>query len=227
MATLQMHPSISTPELGAALLTPVQRLPRYVMLLSTLKNATPLIHPEYEKINKALELISEITSHVNTAIATSECANQLLKSGIHLEPGRKLLKENIMRKVSRKGVHLRRIALCNDVLIYDGNRYFKLDTVTVLDPTISMNISSKLRRDVIPIADPHTMFQILTPNKSFALQSDSKQSWIDAIQDAKKAYMETLNAQAPHADQLAPVWIPDQSVGSCMRCSDIFRVWKR
>lgn len=197
------------------------------MLLRSLRSLTPVNHPEYGSISKAFDLISSITEHVNTAIATSEAADHLLKNGIRLEPGRKLLRQDTMRKVSRKGVQLRRLALCNDTLIYDGDRYFRLDTVTVLDPAKSMDISCKLRNGVVPIGDAMTMFQILTPNKSFALQSERKYQWIASIQEAKSAYMDTLNAHSLAVEELAPVWIPDQSVGSCMRCSDMFRMWKR
>ena len=47
------------------LITPIQRVPRYLLLLDKVLEYTPPIHPEYEIVSKAVQGISEIAKIVN------------------------------------------------------------------------------------------------------------------------------------------------------------------
>ena len=47
------------------LIMPVQRIPRYVLLLKEVKRHTPDDHPEYEKLFEALNQIEAVAAHVN------------------------------------------------------------------------------------------------------------------------------------------------------------------
>ena len=51
--------------LESYLITPIQRLPRYVLLLREILKATPLDHIAYDKICKAADLMHDVTSRVN------------------------------------------------------------------------------------------------------------------------------------------------------------------
>lgn len=56
-----------TPEsrLMSHLIKPIQRIPRYLLLLKELLKQTPVDHPEYDLLRKAVEKIAAIAEHVN------------------------------------------------------------------------------------------------------------------------------------------------------------------
>jgi len=49
----------------AYIILPIQRLPRYRLLLTNLIQVTPIDHPEFENLEKANELIADILKHLN------------------------------------------------------------------------------------------------------------------------------------------------------------------
>ena len=65
-------------ELSAFLLLPVQRNPRYRMLLDDLLKHTWVSHPDYENIRKAAKLVAEITEFINNGITKAENAAKIL-----------------------------------------------------------------------------------------------------------------------------------------------------
>lgn len=48
---------------------PVQRIPRYSLLLQDLLNHTWRDHPDYTNIEKALEATKKVATHVNSSIS--------------------------------------------------------------------------------------------------------------------------------------------------------------
>ena len=50
------------------LITPIQRIPRYVMLLHELKKATLPAHPDTPLLSLAVESIEEVANHVNEQV---------------------------------------------------------------------------------------------------------------------------------------------------------------
>jgi hypothetical protein len=59
-------------DLAACLITPVQRLPRYKMLLEELLKHTPSEHDDYDNLCVALELVKEVALHVNEQLRQAE-----------------------------------------------------------------------------------------------------------------------------------------------------------
>ncbi len=47
------------------LIAPIQRLPRYQLLIQELKKSTPLQHPDYEPLSVALEKIVSVNQFLN------------------------------------------------------------------------------------------------------------------------------------------------------------------
>eukprot|EP01119_Soliformovum_irregulare_P011525 TRINITY_DN2902_c0_g1_i2.p1 TRINITY_DN2902_c0_g1~~TRINITY_DN2902_c0_g1_i2.p1 ORF type:complete len:493 (-),score=117.27 TRINITY_DN2902_c0_g1_i2:34-1512(-) len=63
--TVEQNPMVKMQDLGSLLIEPIQRIPRYQMLLKDLlKNTTPS-HPDQANITKALEKIETIASYIN------------------------------------------------------------------------------------------------------------------------------------------------------------------
>ena len=51
---------------------PVQRIPRYILLLTSLAGKTDKSHPDYANITAALEKIRSITDSVNDSIKQAD-----------------------------------------------------------------------------------------------------------------------------------------------------------
>ncbi|EFC47381.1 rhoGEF domain-containing protein [Naegleria gruberi] len=73
------------------MIQPVQRLPRYTLLLNELLKHTPETHYDFKNINEALELSKQVSSHVNSAMNVVQ--NQMKMNEIDTTIGK--LHENI------------------------------------------------------------------------------------------------------------------------------------
>eukprot|EP01114_Cavostelium_apophysatum_P015268 TRINITY_DN4122_c0_g1_i4.p1 TRINITY_DN4122_c0_g1~~TRINITY_DN4122_c0_g1_i4.p1 ORF type:complete len:945 (+),score=286.26 TRINITY_DN4122_c0_g1_i4:179-3013(+) len=62
------------PDLQSLLITPVQRIPRYSLLLKELLKLTTPSHPDYENVSKALEKIKEVTDLINWNVIQTDTA---------------------------------------------------------------------------------------------------------------------------------------------------------
>jgi DNA invertase Pin-like site-specific DNA recombinase len=59
--------------LGSLLITPIQRLPRYNLLLRDLLKHTPNDHPEYNRLAEAIEVIQRLCDRLD--VCTSNAVN--------------------------------------------------------------------------------------------------------------------------------------------------------
>lgn len=89
------------------LLAPVQRIPRYKLLLEDLLKHTEPEHPDFENLRKALKSIQQVASFVNEMIREHEQMGEMLElqkslSGLPEDliiPGRRFLKKGMLVKV--------------------------------------------------------------------------------------------------------------------------------
>ncbi|XP_071513970.1 putative protein tag-52 isoform X2 [Panulirus ornatus] len=115
-------------KLPSLLITPVQRVPRYRLLLSELLRYTPTEHPHHSSIANAVSEVSEVAKHINHSICRAESLQRMMMIQRAFKqdypniiaPGRHLLKEGILHKVSRSGntSQPRLIFLFSDILLY-------------------------------------------------------------------------------------------------------------
>lgn len=128
-------------DLMSYLIMPVQRIPRYVLLLRELKKNTPTEHQHYEELQEAIEKVQRIASHINESRREMENMSALLRlrETIHglpehlvlFEPHRHLIKEAKMREIKIGGVFStvkesdRIFYLFNDLLVWttDAMKY--------------------------------------------------------------------------------------------------------
>ena len=68
-----------TPYLPDLLITPIQRLPRYSLLLREFKKHTAPDHPDYEKIAKSLKRIESLNTKINEKKRNHEILSKLSK----------------------------------------------------------------------------------------------------------------------------------------------------
>lgn len=95
--------------LNSLLITPVQRVPRYRMLLDEIIKCTEDNHPDSELIQKAMVAVKAAAAEINEAVRSaesrellSEMESEKFTTKINLaEPGRVFLKEGVLVKQCR------------------------------------------------------------------------------------------------------------------------------
>lgn len=113
--------------LSSQLITPVQRIPRYKLLLKDLLKHTRRTHPDYSKLSKAADQIESVASHINEFIRQHENFNKMLViqnsltgptvPGI-LAPARRFFHEGRLMKICYRKAKERMVFLFSDILIY-------------------------------------------------------------------------------------------------------------
>jgi len=79
----------------SVLITPVQRIPRYTLLLEDLLKHTPEDHPDFNNLKSALILIREAAEHVNMSIKYHKNVVRLTEAGLShlLAPHRQMIRD--------------------------------------------------------------------------------------------------------------------------------------
>ncbi|CAL8110714.1 unnamed protein product [Orchesella dallaii] len=84
------HPTCGGLDLGAFLLTPVQRMPRYILLLKQMMKFTDVGHPDYNNISICLDRLREYLKRLNDSM---EHSFQLVTAQISPQPHEPLLEK--------------------------------------------------------------------------------------------------------------------------------------
>ncbi|KAI8319398.1 hypothetical protein GQ54DRAFT_299373 [Martensiomyces pterosporus] len=238
------------------LLLPVQRIPRYKLLLEDLLKHTPAGHVDRQNISDALRTIEDVAAFVNENVQEHEMTLSIieiqrtlgLKESL-LIPGRRLIKVGPLMKICRKSHQQRQFYLFSDILLYSstpaaliddqsGHRRVPLEDCKVME--------------VPDTVDCRNQFTIISREKSFIVYTHTsleKTKWIQALTQAiteRRKARETLQmdsslkrriARARRSTMLqfprvaenfdAPVWDPDESSEVCYICFREFTLFLR
>lgn len=112
--------------LQAHLLTVVQRIPRYTLLIADLLKSTPSGHPDHLDLKRAYEMVERVASSINENVRQHEMDMLMLSlqrslTGLTsplIAPGRTLLKRGTLLKACRKDIQPRAFFLFTDCIIY-------------------------------------------------------------------------------------------------------------
>ncbi|GAB1601612.1 rho guanine nucleotide exchange factor 39-like [Argonauta hians] len=184
---------------NALLITPVQRVPRYKLLLEDLLEHTPTSHYDYYDLQEATKQICNIAIHINEHIRQHENFQKMLTiqrslgtTPKILSPGREFIREGTLRKVTRKGdkSHDRMFFLFSDMLIYAKPNLLKSDHSYSCSCVLPLRHCS-IQRLFEDNKQLHSggMFQISCKEESIVLYSldlGEVTSWIDSLETAIK-----------------------------------------
>lgn len=234
------------------MLEPVQRLPRYKLLLEDYLKCLPSDALDRKQTENALKIITEAADHANSKIKQLENFNELLSiqrslldySEDLIQPHRFFIKKGCLGKVSRRNLQQRMFFLFSDVLLHTlpyGSNYKVRDQMDLY----SMNIEE-------PELQPFpNSFNIFATSRSLTVSASSpeeKQDWKNAIQDAidrirqntdsRKKYTSSSSTllDFPNSEDTedpqsfgskAPLWLPDSSVTMCKDCAEQFTLVRR
>lgn len=112
LANQESRPEVQK-KLNSLLITPVQRIPRYKLLLDDVIKNTPRFHPDKNNLEEARTQIDAIAWYINDQIKEHEhnlmmiYIQKSLQGGLPkiVKPGRKLLRQGNLMKVSKNGGH--------------------------------------------------------------------------------------------------------------------------
>eukprot|EP00475_Leptophrys_vorax_P011511 TRINITY_DN18070_c0_g2_i1.p1 TRINITY_DN18070_c0_g2~~TRINITY_DN18070_c0_g2_i1.p1 ORF type:complete len:570 (+),score=127.74 TRINITY_DN18070_c0_g2_i1:31-1710(+) len=227
--------------LESHLITPIQRIPRYKLLLEQLIKYTEKSNPDYEPLEKALKQIESVANDINVAAREADDFSQLLELSRILTTnvkdfklaiyGRRVVHKGFLVKVGRNSNRKYVFLLFNDIFIYAHtsatgafvahdvipvNKNFKIEDLPDLP------VPSAMGPDLIPEGYLFRM-QILNSSKSFVVLATSqaeKDSWL-------KAY-EKLVEQQEHDKKMQSEIISDQDQSPAGRADedDAVAVWE-
>ncbi|XP_078594907.1 FYVE, RhoGEF and PH domain-containing protein 4-like isoform X2 [Branchiostoma floridae x Branchiostoma japonicum] len=243
---IQMTEECGNLTLQHHMLEPVQRVPRYELLLRDYLKKLPQDSEDRPDTEKALELISDSARHSNEAMKKIEKFHKLLELHEQLNgevdvvsPTREFLLEGKITKIAaRSGEHQDRyLFLFNDMLLccspsLVGNRFRVRTRMDVDGMTVSKGNNPE--EDTFVVQARQRALEL------YASTQEERDAWHKAIQDVIDGYQlikgqikreEDQNlpeeVSASELGKRAPQWIKDNEVTMCMRCSQAFNALKR
>lgn len=229
------------------MLEPVQRVPRYEMLLKDYLKKLPQDHVDRRDAEKSLEIIAMAATHSNTAIRKSENLKKLLEIYEMLgeeedivNASNEFIKEGHILKLAARNTSAmdRYLYLFNNMLLYCVPKFslvgqkFTVRTRIGID---GMKVAETYNEDY-----PHT-FQVSGKERTLELQASTeqdKEDWIKAFQETieifhqknetfKTASKEVEEVSISELGKRAPRWIRDNEVTMCMKCREPFNALTR
>ncbi|XP_068459390.1 FYVE, RhoGEF and PH domain-containing protein 4a isoform X2 [Clinocottus analis] len=229
------------------MLEPVQRVPRYEMLLKDYLKKLPQDDPDRQNSEKSLEIIATAATHSNSAIRKSENLKKLMEIYEMLgeeedivNPSNEFIKEGHILKLAARNTSAmeRYLFLFNNMLLYcvpkfslGGPKY----TVRTRIGIDAMKVLETTNEDY-----PHT-FQVSGKERMLELQASSEQDkadWIKAFRKTieifqqknesfKNALKDVEEVSNAELGKRAPRWIRDNEVTMCMKCKEPFNALTR
>jgi hypothetical protein len=168
---------------------PVQRIPRYNLLLEELLSHTSSQHPDYHDLCKALKMMKEVANIVNESL-NSEMSDNIIKiqkAFIReidiLAPDRKFIRQGSAFALVEKGRKEKvTLFLFNDIILIAKKHHKLRQHISLLTSSI------KKPDTLIENEDPNLCFILNTPMKVWTFITKSKNerdSWITDITLAK------------------------------------------
>ncbi|KAJ8301827.1 hypothetical protein KUTeg_020814 [Tegillarca granosa] len=205
------------------MLKPIQRIPQYKLLLKDYRKHLSPSSPDYEDTNSALNIVSEVADHANESMRHGDQVHKLLEIQRSLDgnfevikPGRILMKQGELMKLSRKEMQPRFFFLFNDVLLYTtpmATGGYRLNNALTL---------AGMKATKANLDEFKNEFNIISVQRSFTVEASINQ-FVHIIQIIT-SYLDkdfVLGSKAP-------IWVPDTRVTMCMNCTGEFTVtWRR
>ena len=179
------------------MLRPVQRLPQYKLLLEDYLKHIDENSEDFDDTASALRIVSDAADHANDTIKQGDKFRKMLRLQSRLgdleliRPGRDLVKEGELQKMSRKGVGPRYFVLMSDCLLYCTYAGSWSGDSTSLRVTYKIPLSALQVRVTSTaaggVAEYENEFNITSPVRSCTLRASSvaeRNEWLDALNSA-------------------------------------------
>jgi len=220
--------------LESLLIMPVQRIPKYSLLLKRLLKYTDPSCGDYKDLEACIQVIFDVAKDVDLEVSERENRIKVLEVRQTLvpqpedlvRPHRRYVREGYLWKVCRKTNKRWYFYLFNDILIYG----YKMGSSRVQHKrTIELHrVTSLSARQNNGCA-----FVVFGKPKSFVLVADDRRQKMEWLDDLTKCCEESAKLRQKRngttgdddggsggdCDDAAPLWIPDSFSKSCMVCA--------
>jgi len=231
----QSHPLAERQTIHSFLILPVQRIPRYALLLNELIKSTKEDHPDYEFIKQAHTKMKEVGLDIDMAIKDAERRAMCLElqslfilSDVKFdpEPYRMFLLKGEVEKQCKRARKPRILFLFNDVLLSAHRPNTPAEN--------KFRITWKMTLEEGSVEDqPNHLnaFVLKAPGKSFCVYAptvEDKNTWISTLNTAIEKAKERVQSRNIHTvSNQAAVWTPDQFLNKCTICERDFTFIRR
>lgn len=217
--------------LESILITPVQRPPRYRLLLQELIKTYPKADDsEASRLKETLDSLCVAISSVDQnieefdeSVRLNEFQSKCSDFRIADQRGRRFLFEGAGKKFSRKVIEDRYFVLLSDMLLICKNGLINEYRKNKLFPSGDYLISDVPDTDFFKNA-----IDIRHGEKSFRCNMgtpEAKKGILAAYQ--KMIEITKIDVKEVEKKGLAPVWVPDDHAPTCMRCHEKFTFFNR
>lgn len=86
VAQVEKDPVMQAGKLESLLILPVQRIPRYRLLMEQIIKYTPEDHPDFQVLHRVLDVIASTCNYNNEAIRARENKNKMMEIMMQIEP---------------------------------------------------------------------------------------------------------------------------------------------
>lgn len=227
-------------KLDSCLIAPIQRIPRYRLLIEELlrqyKKTIP-DHPDIESLQKALELILDYATQVNEQLRRSEQEREMVvirdtlsnheSHGQLVTGSRFLVHKGNLTRICRKSDTVYYFCLFNDLMVYCKKNTNESYSIKKWIPIDDKFIISEVPKDNKEKGGRPARWAVQSKVKSFQIYTN------DAIECARwtKHFGSLLLQQKSRKDQvegeLAPVWVSDHDTSVCTLCERKFTLVRR
>ncbi|KAA8590876.1 hypothetical protein FQN60_001819 [Etheostoma spectabile] len=216
------------------MLEPVQRIPRYELLLKDYLKKLPEDALDRKDAEKALELISTAANHSNAAIRKMEKMHKLLEVYERLggeedivNPANELIKEGHIKKMSAKNgtAQDRYLYLFNNMVLYCvpklrlmGQKFSVRERIDIAGMEVQENVKQNL---------PHT-FAIIGKQRSLELQASSFSREDDHPPESPGPWCNTsIDSDGERLHERKSSRKKDKEKQTCKGCNESFNFTKR
>lgn len=234
-------------KLPSFLIMPIQRIPRYKMLLSELLKYTSDSSKDYKKLTEAVKKVGDSAAHINEAVRAHqnrieirELEMQFSEHPNFVAPHRVLIRwGEWMKKETDKNV-LMNFFLFNDMIAYAstpiiGFSKFGPAVKIPIDQSFSVQqmphiVTSRVTRYFIQIRSAQESFEIYTEDE------EQCQDWVKDFstcvidQSFRRISTVSMSMSASSEEEIKwvqPVWQQDSEAAQCKICAVQFSVFTR
>ncbi|CAH3158676.1 unnamed protein product, partial [Porites evermanni] len=228
------------------MLEPVQRVPRYQLLLKDYLSKLPADSGDLKNTSDALEIIAESARHANDSMKKTERFKILLEIQERIgddypliTASRELVMEGEFRKVAARTTDShqeRTLMLFNDVLLccakFPGTNRYKVK--------VEMDLYGMEVDSVDEEIEVENAFRITSKQRVMdftAASGDAKWTFINKIEETineltikRESYRRGSKIEVIQEGDLgkkAPAWVRDEAVSMCMLCDVLFTKFRR
>jgi len=235
------------------MLKPVQRLPQYKLLLEDYLKHQGEDSVDFDDTTEALRIVSDAATAANNSMRTGDQFQKMLNLQSRvgdfelIQPGRELVKEGELMKISRSEVVPRYFILLTDCLLYTHYQGPWAGETTRLRVTYCLKLD-QLSLSVPSNEEFQEEFSITSNIRSVTVRATSvneRNDWLEAInstieelQSRQSSFIpiyevgaigtpRKISSPGESLGDVAPVWVPDQRVAFCQGCSIEFKLTVR